>query len=184
MKTEILQANHSLLRKKAAEVPLAEITGAGMKRILKVMESALESQDDGVALAAPQIGFGLRLFIVSKLALRSREAAKRDAETKTIREQKRGAGYLVFINPVLAKLSREKALLEEGCLSVRPLYGKVRRAKKATVSAYDEHGQKFTRGASGLLAQIFQHETDHLDGVLFTDKAADVRELEQIPAYP
>ena len=64
--------------------------------------------------------------------------------------------------------------MHEGCLSVRPLWGEVNRSLNATVTAYDEHGTKFTRGAGGLLAHIFQHETDHLDGILFIDKARNV----------
>ena len=76
----------------------------------------------------------------------------------------------------LTDLSREKEWMPEGCLSVRPLYGKTFRSVKATVVAYDENGKKFTRGASGLLAQIFQHETDHLKGILFIDHAKDVKE--------
>ena len=83
---------------------------------------------------------------------------------------------MVFINPKISKLSREKEWLPEGCLSVRWLYGNTLRSKKATVTAYDENGKKFTRGASGLLAQIFQHETDHLKGVLFIDKAKNIKE--------
>jgi peptide deformylase len=67
--------------------------------------------------------------------------------------------------------------MEEGCLSVRYLYGKVRRSKKATIEAYNEHGKKFTAGASGILAQIFQHETDHLNGILFIDKAKQIEEI-------
>ncbi len=58
---------------------------------------------------------------------------------------------------------------------MRPFYGKTWRSKKATVTAYDENGKKFERGGSGLLAQIFQHETDHLNGILFIDHAKDVK---------
>ena len=83
---------------------------------------------------------------------------------------------LVFINPKISKLSREKEWLPEGCLSVRWLYGKTLRSKKAMITAYDENGKKFTRGASGLLAQIFQHETDHLNGILFIDHAKEIKE--------
>ena len=83
---------------------------------------------------------------------------------------------LILINPKISRLSRKKEWIPEGCLSVRPLYGKTFRSKKATVTAYDENGKKFTRGASGLLAQIFQHETDHLNGILFIDHAKDVKE--------
>jgi peptide deformylase len=72
------------------------------------------------------------------------------------------------------KLSQEQQLLVEGCLSVPGYHGKIRRAVKATVQAYDEAGIRFERGASGLLAQIFQHECDHLDGVLYIEKAEEL----------
>ena len=67
--------------------------------------------------------------------------------------------------------------MEEGCLSVRPLFGKVRRATRATVEAYNERGEKFTMEGTGLLAHVFQHEIDHLEGVLFIDKAKNLREI-------
>ena len=87
---------------------------------------------------------------------------------------------LFFINPKISKLSREKDWVPEGCLSVRWLYGMTFRSKKATITAYDENCKKFTRGASGLLAQIFQHECDHLDGILFVDRALDIVEKADI----
>jgi peptide deformylase len=187
----ILQKESPVLRKKAEAVPVAEIGSAKMRRVLKNMQAALESQDDGVALAAPQIGVSLRVFIVSKAALfpsprgvaEGRKLSQPPKATPFATgddraELKRAAGYMVFINPVITKLSRDKAILDEGCLSVRPLYGKIKRSKKAVVKAHDEHGKPFERGASGLLAQIFQHECDHLDGVLFIDKAIDVKELQ------
>lgn len=177
MKPTIVQNGDPVLRKKAREVSIEEVKSAKIQKVLRQMQTALETQDDGVALAAPQIGHSLRIFIVSKLALLSREMIQKETKQKTLAEQKRLIGYLTFINPVLRKLSREKATVEEGCLSVRPLYGQVRRAKKAAITALDENGRRVTRGASGLLAQIFQHETDHLEGVLFTDKATDVRKL-------
>ncbi len=68
-------------------------------------------------------------------------------------------------------------MLDEGCLSVRFLYGKIKRSEKATVTAYDETGKKFSYSGTGLMAQIFQHETDHLNGILFIDTAKDVEEL-------
>ena len=67
--------------------------------------------------------------------------------------------------------------MEEGCLSVRDYYGKIKRSTKATVRAYDENGNPFERGGSRLLAQIFQHEIDHLNGTLFTDSAKDVQKI-------
>ena len=84
---------------------------------------------------------------------------------------------MTFINPELLKISKGKHWVEEGCLSVRYLYGKVERATKATIRAYGEDGKMFTRGGSGILAQIFQHEIDHLEGVLFTDKAKEIEDM-------
>ena len=178
----IVQNGDPVLRAKAKEVPVSEIKSAKIQKIIREMTSALETQDDGVALAAPQIGLSLRIFVVSKAVIEMPEDLKKRVELKDRKELKRSAGYLVFINPVIAKLSREKAILDEGCLSVRPLYGKIKRAKKASIRAYDEKGVLFERGASGLLAQIFQHETDHLDGVLFIDKATNLKEMRPEPA--
>ena len=173
----IVQNGDPVLRKKAAEVPLSDIGSPKLKKILGEMAKALDSQDDGVAIAAPQIGVSLRIFLVSKAALKMPDDAEERKKMTNRKELKKDAGYLTFINPVISKLSRDKAVLDEGCLSVRPLYGKIKRSKKATVRAYDEKGNLFERGASGLLAQIFQHETDHLEGILFIDRATDLREM-------
>ncbi len=164
----------SVLREKAKEIALGHIKTPKTKKILKEMASALAHEHDGVAIAAPQIGYPLRIFIVSGkvFSIDKRLASKEEMG----KEDGKVAKNLIFINPKISKLSREKEWLPEGCLSVRPLYGKTFRSKKATVTAYDEEGKKITRGASGLLAQIFQHETDHLDGILFTDHAKDIKE--------
>ena len=162
---------NGVLRQDANIVPISEITSPKIKKILKEMSDALRSQDDGVALAAPQIGYSLQIFIVSGKIF-DKDFIRGDK----LPPEKPVPKDLVFINPKISKLSRDKEWLPEGCLSVRWLYGEVFRSKKATVAAHDENGKKFTRGASGLLAQIFQHETDHLKGVLFTDIAKDVRE--------
>ncbi len=171
---EIVQKNDLVLRKEVKEIPIKEITSPKTKKILKEMSLALKSQDDGVAIAAPQIGYSLSAFVVSgKIFLK--DFIKGEVESKKNREEKTPKD-LVFINPKISKLSREKNWVPEGCLSVRWLYGNTLRSQKATVTAYDENGKKFTRGASGLLAQIFQHETDHLNGILFIDHAKNIRE--------
>jgi peptide deformylase len=84
---------------------------------------------------------------------------------------------MVFINPKIINQSKKKQLVEEGCLSVRYIYGEVSRAEKTTIEAYDENGNKFSRGFSGFLSQIVQHETDHLNGGLFIDRAKHTVEL-------
>lgn len=169
----ILQAKEKILRQIAKEVPLSQVTSPKIKKILKEMSQALAGQSDGVAIAAPQVGYSLRIFIVSGkvfikdglLPKKSKDGVKENIPSD-----------VVFINPKISKLSREKEWMPEGCLSVRPLYGKTLRSKKATVTAYNEKGKKIVRGASGLLAQIFQHETDHLNGILFIDHAKELKE--------
>lgn len=164
---DIVQRENPVLRETAKTVPLADIGGEKISKILKDMSSAMALQKDGVAIAAPQIGVNLRIFVVSgKLLKEADKSFKGDGLTD-----------LVFINPEIVKISKEKKDVEEGCLSVRWLYGKVRRAVRATITAYNEKGEKVERGASGVLAQIFQHEIDHLNGVLFIDKAKEVWEM-------
>ena len=168
---KILQKEASVLRKKSEIVQVQTIKLPRIQKMIAEMKEALASQEDGVAIAAPQIGYLLRMFIVSK---RVEEIVHKK---KGIIVNPNPFNDIVFINPVIKKVSKEKKIVEEGCLSVRFLYGKVSRANKATIEAYDENGKKFIRGGSGLMAQIFQHELDHLDGVLFIDKAKYVEEI-------
>jgi peptide deformylase len=166
MKSLILQKDAPVLREIAKEVPLKNIGSKKLATIINRMKKALHAEEDGVALAAPQIGENLRLFIVA-------------GRTLALIKKEEGTTYpdLVFINPKLIKLSKKKKRMEEGCLSVRWLYGEVERSEKVTINAYDEHKKKVHLGASGLLAQIFQHEVDHLDGILFIDKAHNIENL-------
>jgi peptide deformylase len=170
---KILQKDSKILRAKSREVELEEIRSPKIVKALAEMKTALDACDDGVALAAPQIGYSLRIFIVSGRYFdeKFRERPKEEYE-KGIRSED-----TVFINPRLIKKSAKKAEVDEGCLSARWLYGKMKRSEKATVEAYDENGEKITRGASGLLAQIFQHEIDHLNGILFLDNAKEIVEV-------
>lgn len=185
---EIVQKDNKVLRKIAQEVPIEAISGRKIKTIIKRMKKALDSQDDGVAIAAPQIGENVRIFVVSKkifeimeeerIGKESRKRSKRE----NIEEFEKSAPVrefedMVFINPEILKASKQKLVMEEGCLSVRWLYGKVKRSEKTLVKAYDEEGKMFTMGGSGLLSQAFQHEIDHLNGILFIDKASDLKEM-------
>jgi len=174
----ILQKDASALRTVAREVPIKDIRNPRVKRIIEEMRAALDGEADGVALAAPQIGETLRIFVVSPKAFKKNTATEKEHEPDTKEVKKNPNENLVYINPVIIKLSKKKDELAEGCLSVHHMYGRVARSTKATVRAYNERGELFERGGSGLLAQIFQHEIDHLDGVLFTDKAVDVEEVQ------
>ncbi len=172
----LVDRSDPVLRDKAALVPIDEIQSKKVRDVIKKMKEAMHAEEDGVAIAAPQIGESFRIFVVNGEALAShRGKSSADAGTKRAED-------LVFINPELVKLSKKKSLMEEGCLSLRWLYGKVRRSEKATIKAYGEKGEKITKGASGLLAQIYQHEMDHLDGKLFIDKAKDIIDLPPPPA--
>ena len=165
----IVQKEDPVLREKAAALAPEDIRSGRIRRIIADMKEALAREKDGVALAAPQIGVPLRIFIVSGHIF-DPEALARDDKSGEYED-------LVFINPEIVKESKKKVPMEEGCLSVRGVYGQVRRAEKVTIDAYNERGEKIRRGASGLLAQIFQHEIDHLNGILFTDKTKNAQEI-------
>ncbi len=163
---EILQREAPVLREVAKSVPKDEIQSKSIATIIQDMKDAMNQQKDGVAIAAPQIGVNMRIFVISGTLLKQAD-----------KKYKGDGSDLVFINPEITKSSKEKKEVEEGCLSVRWLYGKVKRSVRVTMKAYNDKGDKIERGASGLLAQIFQHEVDHLNGILFTDKARETWEM-------
>lgn len=173
----IVQIGDPLLRSIAAEIPVHEIGSARIRKIIVDMKSLLAKEEYGVAIAAPQIGESLRIFVVAGAGALRRKRNERvkdadesaDSYFKGMPEEAE-----VYINPVLVKTSRRMSEKHEGCLSIRGTWGEVPRAEKATVRAYNEKGEKFERGASGFLAHIFQHEMDHLDGILYIDKATRI----------
>lgn len=171
-KIKIVQKDDPVLRKTAKEVPEKLIGSKKINKIIERMKTALHGEDDGVAIAAPQIGESLRIFVVKGEAL-----AIAQRKQRTPADKNKEIADLVFINPKITRASKKKKKVEEGCLSVRWLYGKVERSEKVFIKAFDENGKTIERGASGLLAQIFQHEVDHLNGILFTDTATGVRDL-------
>lgn len=182
---EIVQKENSILREIAKRVPIEEIKSRKIETILRRMVKALDKEEDGIAIAAPQIGESLRIFVVSKKIFEIMEEEKSKGKSKRenldrfekSNSEEKNFKDMVFINPEILKTSKKKSLVEEGCLSVRWLYGKVERADKTLVKAYDENGKLFTMGGSGLLSQVFQHEVDHLEGMLFIDKAKNLREI-------
>ena len=114
----------------------------------------------GIGLAAPQVGIGKRIIVVH------------------IGEE---SGPYAVINPVLSNFEGE-AVATEGCLSIPGIVGDVTRAEKCTITGVDRKGRKFELEAEGLVARCFQHEVDHLDGVLITDKAQNIREAVLVEA--
>lgn len=145
----IVQVGDSVLRKKCFEV-----TDFGTKthQLLDDMKQTLASVD-GVGLAAPQVGVLRRIFIISL-------------------DKK----YFECINPVVLDYSG-KQRGEEGCLSVRGKQGVVERPMWVTLKAFDRFGKPFVIKGEGLLARAIFHENDHLDGILYIDKAESVSEV-------
>ncbi|HEY4501645.1 MAG TPA: peptide deformylase [Candidatus Paceibacterota bacterium] len=168
MQDAIVQEGNEVLRLKALPVPKKDMRSPALAKILKKMHAALAPEAYGVAIAAPQVGESLRIFVVAgRVFMEPQE----DEEAK----QKVPANR-VYINPEITRTSRKKLDESEGCLSVRHIYGVVARHEKVTLRALNEKGELVVENAAGLLAQIFQHEVDHLNGILFIDKAKDLRE--------
>lgn len=155
----------SILRQEAKPVKKEEFGTVELRKILDDMKTAMDRESDGVAIAAPQIGIGKRIFVIKE------DAYKIKGETAKWKP-------LIFINPKIVKASKKMIEADEGCLSVRPLYGTTFRHTNVTIEAQDFTGTKFTFGASGLIAHIFQHECDHLDGILFIDHAENIQEID------
>lgn len=129
---------------------ITNITDERFKTLVPQMIATMH-KENGVGLAAPQIGINIQLIIVH---------AK--------------DGPLVCFNPKIIKRSLLKPQLHEGCLSVPGMYGQIRRHRSVRVEYTDQNNEKQTLETHGLLAQIFQHEVDHLNGVLYIDKAKNI----------
>ncbi len=166
MKT-IVQEGAKVLREVAKPVPEKLFGSVKLARLIDDMKEALDKEPEGVALAAPQVGVSRRLFIVRKD--RTLPPPANIPEDTPPPERKPQVD--IYINPEIIKTSRKRAKEEEGCLSIRGIYGTASRHERVTISARNTDGSRFTRGSSSLLAQIFEHEMDHLNGVLFTDHA-------------
>lgn len=168
----IVKNPNPVLRAHAHKVSHAQIGSPELTKVIADMKQALSKERHGVAIAAPQIGVSLRLFVVAAQVFAIQNEEDYDPAKHSDR---------VYINPEIISRSRKHSLMNEGCLSVAGesgsmLWGEVARAEKVRLSALDEHGKKHLVGASGLLAQVFQHEVDHLDGILYIDKAAQLYE--------
>ena len=166
---EIVQDGVPVLREIAQPVPEGLFGTSELAQLITNMEEALDKELEGVALAAPQIDVSYRLFIVRKdrtLPLKKKVGnAFPIPPTPEIE---------VYINPEIVKTSRKRTKTDEGCLSVRGIYGITNRHERVTIKARRPDGTHFERGAGGLLAQIFEHEIDHLNGILFIDHAKNL----------
>jgi peptide deformylase len=151
----ILTNPNQILRKKSTAITANKITSDELKKLYSDMVFTMLKKD-GVGLAAPQVGKNIRLVIIN---------------TKN--------GPLVILNPQILKKSFAKEWGEEGCLSVPNLFGQVRRHKKIKCSYIDSDGCASELDATGLMARVIQHELDHLEGILFIDKAKEIKKSEK-----
>lgn len=159
----IVQDGDPVLRSIALPVAEDAFGTEELSKTLDTMISALDAETDGVALAAPQVRIPLRIFVVRYDRLPPPGSPKSEGP----------ADVGVYINPIFVNSSRRREEMEEGCLSVRGTYGRTYRHERATVRARTADGSHFERGGGGILAQVFQHEIDHLDGILFIDHALE-----------
>lgn len=148
---KIITYPNDILKKKSQEISQEIIKSKEFQILCDDMAETMIKKD-GIGLAAPQIGKNICLTIIN-----SRK------------------GLLYIINPRIIKKSWSKEWGEEGCLSVPNVFGKVKRNSKITCVYTDKNGKEIKISPKGLMARVFQHEIDHLDGILFIEKAKDIK---------
>lgn len=153
---DILKNPNDQLRLKSKRVSKEELQDADFQLFLENLVEIME-EADGIGIAAPQVNIQKRVIVVNT-----------------------GKGTEVFINPKIISSSIRKMKSEEGCLSVPGVLGVVTRNKSIKLKALDRDGNKIQRKYSNLDAIIFQHEIDHLDGILFIDKAEKITRTEKL----
>jgi peptide deformylase len=162
---EIVKTPDPVLRRKAHKITTID------KSLQTLIDDMIETMRDapGVGLAAPQIGISERLIVIEY----------GDDEDENVPKK-----LFAVINPEIILASEEKVEGVEACLSVPQLMGEVERHEKIVVKGINRHGKPVKIKVEGWLARIFQHEIDHLEGVLFTDRATRIwrpKETETIP---
>ncbi|MDP3901562.1 MAG: peptide deformylase [bacterium] len=145
-----------ILRRRMADFDFAKHNKKELRELMGQMKQTMRDAQ-GIGLSANQVGIGSDFFVA-------------EVENKF---------YTIF-NPRIEKLSKETISLEEGCLSVPGVYGQVERPTKVTLIGYDINGKKIKIKAWGLLARVFQHEVDHLNGKLFIDKCKELYKIEKL----
>ena len=152
---KILTIGNPILKKVSRPVPRVD---KRIKRILRDMADTLYQEKNGVGLAAPQVGINERIVVI-------------DVQDEH--------GKLELVNPVIVGRSEEEVIATEGCLSVPDYDGDVRRSAEVDVEYYDRDGKKQLVHGTGILSICLQHEIDHLDGVLFVDRAESLMKKEE-----
>lgn len=167
---KVARMGHPVLRKKARELTAEEIRSPETKRLIQDMIETMHEYG-GIGIAAPQIHESLRVSLIEVPEEGTRYPG---AEAQSL---------TVFINPKLTVVDEEEQGFWEGCLSVPDLRGLVYRPRKVQVDYLDLEGNPRSVVAEGFLATVFQHEFDHLDGVLYVDRLKDTKKLAFIDEY-
>ena len=123
----------------------------------------------GVGLAAPQVGLPIRMFMIDPAPFAEDEELD-EAEKETLKDLRK-----VFINPQIIEETGEEWAFNEGCLSIPEVREDVFRQPDITIEYHDENWEKHTKTYSGLAARVIQHEYDHIEGILFTDKLSSLK---------
>jgi len=155
---KVARMGHPVLRQKARTVDPTEVRTAGFQKLIDDMIETMVEYE-GIGLAAPQVHESVRLFVAGI------EGSGDDLK------------ILPFVNPVITPVGDERADDWEGCLSIPDLRGRVTRAREVLVSALDRRGKPFELALRNYPARVVQHETDHLDGVLFLDRMTTFESL-------
>lgn len=178
---EILRMGHPLLRQKSREMTLDEISSEETLKLIDDMYETMQA-NEGIGLAAPQIGELIQLAIIGVP-----EAAPGQGPTSSRYSQEllesmqlpsfKGHKLLTVINPKISYLTKDTQFFWEGCLSVPGLRGEVQRPKHIKVRFFDQQANEHEIEVQGFMATVFQHEIDHLHGVIYIDRIQDKTKL-------
>jgi len=163
---KVARMGHPVLRTKARALERSEITSPAIQKLIDDMIETM-TEYHGVGLAAPQIHEGLRLFVAAL----------------DVDDEGRGLEPVPVINPEITAIGKEMVEDWEGCLSIPDIRGLVARARDIKVRAYDRRGERVELEAHDFAARVIQHETDHLDGVLFLDRMRSLASLTFLDEY-
>jgi peptide deformylase len=170
---KVARMGHPVLRTRAKPLDPADIK---LPRIQQLIDDMFETMQEyqGVGLAAPQVHHGVRLFVAG-LAPRHDDDEEDDEDG--------GVPLMALINPEITIVGDEVVEDWEGCLSIPEIRGRVPRAREIDVKAYDRKGKRVQISARGFTARVIQHETDHLDGVLFLDRMESLDTLTYLDEF-
>jgi peptide deformylase len=171
---KVARMGHPVLRARATPLDPSDIRAPGVQRLIDDMFDTMREYQ-GVGLAAPQVHEGLRLFVAGFAPSPGEEDDEEDAD--------RRVPLMALINPEITPATPDMVEDWEGCLSIPDIRGRVPRARQIIVRAYDRRGKRIEVRASGFTARVIQHETDHLDGVLFFDRMKSLDTLTYLDEF-